>query len=103
MFFRSADHCRNHRACCGDDIVTYDDSGGVSEMAGATTSKSAWPTRKWWAMFITALAAFLISWIQAGEFGKETLIALIGLVAQALVTYLVPNADTPGGVPVNRS
>ncbi|MGH3390948.1 MAG: hypothetical protein ACRDOO_18940 [Actinomadura sp.] len=69
-------------------------------MAGAITTKSGWPTRKWWAMFITALAAFLTGWIQAGEFNKEMTIALIGLVAQALVTYLVPNSDTPGGVPV---
>ena len=62
--------------------------------------KSLWPTRKWWAAFITAFAAFLINWIQAGEFSREILIALIGVVSQALVAYLVPNQDTPGGVPV---
>jgi hypothetical protein len=72
-------------------------------MTGATTTKSGWPTRKWWAMFITALAAFLTAWINAGQFNKEILIALIGLVAQALVTYLVPNSDTLGGVPVKNS
>lgn len=54
-------------------------------------------------MFVTALAAFLTSWVQAGEFSKEILIALIGFVAQAIVTYLVPNSDTPGGVPVKKS
>jgi hypothetical protein len=72
-------------------------------MADTTTSKSPWPTRKWWAMFITALAAFVITWIQVGEFNKEILIALVGLVAQSLVTYLVPNANTPGGVPIRKS
>jgi hypothetical protein len=71
-------------------------------MADTTTKKSPWPTRKWWAMFITALAAFLTNWIQAGDFSKEILIALIGLVAQSLVTYLVPNSNTPGGVPIRK-
>jgi hypothetical protein len=72
-------------------------------MADVTPGKSLWPTRKWWAMFIAALAAFLTTWIESGGFTKQTLIALIGLVAQALITYLVPNADTPGGIPVKRS
>lgn len=72
-------------------------------MARATTNKSPWPTRKWWAMIVMAVAAFLTGWITAGEITKEMLIALVGLVAQALVTYLVPNSDTPGGIPVKRS
>jgi hypothetical protein len=71
-------------------------------MPDSTTVPSYWPTRKWWAMFITALAAFLVNWIQAGELSKEILIALVGLLAQAAVAYLVPNADTPGGVPAKH-
>ena len=68
----------------------------------ATPAKSNLPTRKWWAMFITSVAAFLVNWVNAGTFGKELTIALIGLVAQALVTYLIPNSDTPGGVPLKK-
>ena len=71
-------------------------------MPNSNTAPSQWPTRKWWAMFITALAAFLVNWIQAGELSKEILIALVGLLAQAAVSYLVPNADTPGGVPLKK-
>lgn len=72
-------------------------------MSDATPAKSLWPTRKWWAAFITAVAAFLVNWIVAGEFGKEVLIMLIGVLAQSAVAYLVPNADTPGGVPVKKT
>jgi multisubunit Na+/H+ antiporter MnhG subunit len=71
-------------------------------MPDSITARSAMPTRKWWAMFITSLAAFLVNWIAAGELSKEILIALVGLVAQAAVSYLVPNAETPGGVPLKR-
>ncbi|MBC6457312.1 hypothetical protein [Actinomadura sp. HBU206391] len=71
-------------------------------MPDSTTATSPWPTRKWWAMFVTALAAFLVNWIQAGELNREILIALVGLGAQAAITYLVPNDSTPGGVPLKR-
>jgi hypothetical protein len=53
-------------------------------------------------MFITSVAAFLVNLIVAGDFNKEILIALVGLLAQAAVSYLVPNADTPGGVPLKK-
>ncbi|RAY12505.1 hypothetical protein DPM19_25580 [Actinomadura craniellae] len=69
-------------------------------MSDVTTVKSLLPTRKWWAAFVTAFSAFLISWITAGEFSKEILVMLIGVLAQAAVSYLVPNSDAPGGVPV---
>jgi hypothetical protein len=65
----------------------------------STSSRAFWPTRKWWAALITALAAFLINWIQAGQFSREIAIALVGVLAQAAVAYVVPNQDTPGGVP----
>ena len=62
--------------------------------------KSAWPTRKWWAGLITAVAALTVNLIETGAFSKEIAIALVGLVAQALVVYIVPNDNTPGGVPL---
>ncbi|GLZ13948.1 hypothetical protein Acsp04_41830 [Actinomadura sp. NBRC 104425] len=68
----------------------------------ATGARSLLPTRKWWAALITALTAVVINWIQAGAFSKEILIALIGVVSQAAVSYLVPNESTPGGVPLKR-
>ncbi|GLW65114.1 hypothetical protein Arub01_33580 [Actinomadura rubrobrunea] len=71
-------------------------------MSDTTGRKSLLPTRKWWAALITALTAVLINWVQAGHVTKEILIALIGVVSQAAVAYLVPNESTPGGVPVRR-
>ena len=65
--------------------------------------KSAWPTRKWWAGLITAVAALAVNLIETGQFSKEIAIALVGLVAQALVVYIVPNDNTPGGVPLRSS
>jgi hypothetical protein len=61
------------------------------------SSRSLWPTRKWWAALITALAAFFVNWIAAGQFTREIAIALVGVLAQAAVAYLVPNKDTAGG------
>ncbi len=51
-------------------------------------------------MFVTSLAALAINVVQAGTFNKEITIALIGFLAQAVVAYIVPNNDTPGGVPL---
>jgi hypothetical protein len=62
-----------------------------------------WPTRKWWAALITAAAAWVVNYIQEGMFDKTIIIALIGVVAQAAVSYLVPNSNDPGGVPPKRS
>ena len=69
----------------------------------ATLQRSAWPTRKWWAGLITALAALAVNLIETGQFSKEIGIALVGLIAQALVVYMVPNDNTPGGVPLRSS
>jgi hypothetical protein len=66
------------------------------------TEKSWMPTRKWWAALVTALAAWIVNWINEGELSKAILIALVGVVAQAAVAYIVPNADTPGGVPTKQ-
>ena len=61
--------------------------------------KSWLPTRKWLFGVVTAAAAFLVTWISAGEFNKEIKIALVGLGASAVVSYLVPNNTNPGGYP----
>jgi hypothetical protein len=63
---------------------------------------SKWPTRKWWAATVTALGGVLILVIQQGGFTAEVAIALVGVVTQAIVTYLIPNDSTPGGVPLSR-
>lgn len=60
------------------------------------------PTRKWFATQITATAALIASWIAAAEWDKALTISLVGLVSQAAVGYLLPNANTPGGVPLRK-
>lgn len=61
--------------------------------------KSALPTKKWAVTQITAVAAILVMWVTTGAWDTEETIALIGLVSQAGISYLTPNADSPGGVP----
>jgi len=61
--------------------------------------KSSLPTRKWMA---TALAALITAWLTAGEWNSTLSIALVGLLAQAVIGYLLPNVDTPGGVPTKK-
>ncbi|MFB9376362.1 hypothetical protein ACFFKU_12765 [Kineococcus gynurae] len=65
----------------------------------AATVRSRRPTRKWWVTQITALAALATLVVTTGAWGTEASVATIGLLSQALVSYLVPNAATPGGVP----
>ena len=60
------------------------------------------PTRKWIAAQVTGTAAFMTAWVSAGEWNSTLSIALIGLFAQGVISYLLPNADTPGGVPVRH-
>jgi hypothetical protein len=76
----------------GIDMTTTTDA--------AATTKSAWPTRKWWATQVTALATLLVAWVTADHWDKTLTIGLIGLLTQAAVGYLIPNQDTPGGVPL---
>ena len=57
------------------------------------TNRSKWaPSRKWYATLVTALAALLTAWVTAGAWDKTLSIALIGLVGQSVIGYLVPNA-----------
>ena len=64
------------------------------------TQKSAAPTRKWIVARITALAAVATMYITTGSWDTEESLALVGLITEALISYLTPNHDTPGGVPV---
>jgi len=57
------------------------------------------PTRKWWAARVTALAGLLIMFVATGGWGAEETVAIITLVSESLVSYLIPNESTPGGVP----
>lgn len=61
--------------------------------------KSAAPTRKWVAAQVVALAAIATMYVSTGGWNQEESVALIGWFVQAATTYLVPNEDTPGGVP----
>ena len=56
------------------------------------------PTRKWFAALIGGLTPIVITAIESGWDTAETT-AAVTLVSGLLVAYLVPNADTPGGVP----
>ena len=67
-----------------------------------SAQKSRWPTNKWLATQVTALVALLTGWVTAGEWNKTLSITLIGLVGQAIVSYMLPNAELPGGVPARR-
>jgi hypothetical protein len=49
---------------------------------------------------VTAVVALLTGWVTAGEWNKTLSTTLIGLVGQAIVSYMLPNGDAPGGVPV---
>jgi hypothetical protein len=67
----------------------------------APIAKKSWmPTRKWWAATVIALGAIATVWVTKGAFDRDVAIALIAALVQAVTTYLVPNQDTPGGVPV---
>jgi hypothetical protein len=48
---------------------------------------------------VTAAVALLTGWVTAGEWNKTLSTTLIGLVGQAIVSYVLPNGDGPGGVP----
>lgn len=70
--------------------------------AAAEKTASGWvPTRKWIAAQVVAAAAIATSAVDSGWDGSETKLAIAWAV-QAAVTYLLPNADTPGGVPLKR-
>ncbi len=62
--------------------------------------KKTWrPTNKWWAARVVAIGALITLAVQTNGWNKEEWVALIALVTEATVAYLVPNSDAPGGVP----
>lgn len=72
-----------------------------SKPTATDDTKSPWPTRKWWAALVTGLGALIILWINQGrEVTDAVLIALVSLVVERIVAYMIPNKDTPGGVPL---
>jgi hypothetical protein len=57
-------------------------------------STPSWvPTRKWLATQSTAVATLAVAWVTAGTWDKPLSVATIGLVSQAVVGYLIPNAE----------
>jgi hypothetical protein len=67
--------------------------------AVAVETASAMPTRKWWTATVLAVGGLLTTWVSAGEWTTALTGAMITLVTQRIVAYLVPNEETPGGVP----
>ncbi len=60
---------------------------------------SGWiPTRKWIAALVVAAAGVATSAVESGWDVTETKLC-IAVAVQAVVTYLLPNEPTPGGVP----
>jgi hypothetical protein len=57
------------------------------------------PTNKWLAGLVTIAGTWVVNLITAGAFTKTIAIALVGIITQIIVAYLVPNDKTSGGVP----
>ena len=82
--------------------MTESSTEAVPQAPARPLRKSYWPTRKWLVTQVTALTALLIAWVTADAWDKTLTIALIGLISQAIIGYLVPNQNTPGGVPLQK-
>ena len=66
--------------------------------------KKSWvPTRKWFYTQVTALTGLALMYVTTGEWNQEETIGAIALVSQAALSYIMPNEDTPGGVPLKRA
>lgn len=67
---------------------------------GPATEKSPAPTRKWLAAQITAAVGVILMLVTGDPAVTDPEKVAIGtFIVQALTTYLVPNENTPGGVP----
>lgn len=44
-----------------------------------------YPSRKWWATQISAVATLVTAWVSAGAWSKTLTMAAIGVVSQAVV------------------
>jgi hypothetical protein len=67
-----------------------------------SSDKSKLPTNKWMATQVTAAAALLTGWVTAEHWNKTLSTTAIGLVAQAVVSYVLPNSENPGGVQAKK-
>ena len=65
-------------------------------------ARSLRPTRKWISTQIIAATALVTTWIMNSAWDKALTIGTIGLISQADIGYLMPNSDTPGGVPLKK-
>jgi hypothetical protein len=79
------------------------DSRRTAPPGAGSGRRSNRPTRKWWAAQITGAGALALLWLATDGWDTEESVALVGLLVQALTTWLVPNADTAGGVPLRRA
>ena len=68
--------------------------------APASGTTSAWPTNKWLVAQVTDIGALVTMRLTTGGWDAEESVALVGLLVQAICTWIAPNADTPGGVPL---
>jgi hypothetical protein len=66
-------------------VRTFEHSGRERQM----------PSNKWWAARITALTGLAIMWVTTGSWDTEETVAAITLVSAGLISWLVPNSDTP--------
>lgn len=66
-------------------------------MTPAVTSKSWFPTKKWWAALATGAASIVAVWIQSGAF-DDTEKGMVATLVVALVgAYFKGNDPTPSG------
>lgn len=57
------------------------------------------PTRKWWAQFVGSTATVVtMAWTGDGINTDDERKAVIGVCATLVLTYIVANEKTPGGV-----
>jgi hypothetical protein len=85
-------------------MVDLQTTGRAAAGGAGSAAKSWWPTRKWWVATVTAIGAIVVLWLNEGmHFDTAVGVAMVGAVVQAFTTYLLPNQDTPGGVPLRAT
>lgn len=68
------------------------------------TKKSWFPTRKWWVQFVVSLGTVAtMLWTGDGINTDDEKKAVIGLGVALAGTYLMPNDNTPGGIPRRKA
>jgi hypothetical protein len=65
-------------------------------------NKASWlPTRKWFAAFVTGCGTIATAIILTG-FTDSIKVGIVGFLVERAVSYITPNAPTPGGVPLKK-